>query len=413
MRRISTNMPNQDFRYSLSVRNDKLNSVKNGISGQSKITDLRNDPIAAAHSTRLTSNIRHIDRYERNIAHTQEKYAIAEGYMSSGIDVMQRLKELNVQASQGTYNKEDLKIMASEVDQLLGELITIANGRDSDGSTIFSGERSDVEPFEVLMGHVEGKSGVSITEVNYTGTLSNNIVEISENSYVKENFPGNEVFWAENQTVYSSVDSSTYIATEDSNLSINGVDIGITSGDNVHTIIDKINKSDVAVRASLDPVYNSLVLNTTSPHQLMIEDSGNSMESLGILAPNNLAPPNNYNNSARVSGGSLFDAVISLRDNMLKGDVDSIGSKNLGQMELAFNNLTAKQAELGSLDERLNLRSDSLAYTKESNSNFNSLLTDIDMSEAIIEMNMLEYAQKASYQLAGKMFKTSLMDYIR
>lgn len=412
MRRISSNMPNQDFRNSMSIRNNRLNNLKTGISSQSNISDLRNDPIAAAHSTRLKSHIRHIDRYDRNIAHSQAKYAIAEGFMSSGIDVMQRLKELNVQASQGTYNKDDLKIMAGEVDQLLGELITLANGRDSDGSTIFSGERTNIEPFETLMGHVEGKAGVSITEVNYTGSLTKNRVEISENSFIKDNFPGNEVFWAENQNVYSSVDSSTYIVTENSNISINGTEIALTEGDNIHTIIDKINKSDVAVKATLDPVYNSLVLNTTSPHQLMIEDSGKSLESLGILAPNNLTPPNNYANSAKVSGGSLFDVVISLRDNMLKGDVDAIGSQNLGQMELAFNNLISSQAELGSLDERLNIRSESLALNRENYTNFNSKLTDIDMTEAIIEMNMLDFAQKASYQLAGKMFKTSLMDFI-
>lgn len=413
MRRISTNMPNQDFSHSMSIRNNRLNSLKTGISSQSSISDLRNDPIAAAHSTRLKSNIRHIDRYDRNIAHSQAKYAIAEGFMSSGIDIMQRLKELNVQASQGTYNKDDLKIMASEVDQLLGELITIANGRDSDGSTIFSGEKTNIEPFEILTGHVEGKDGVSITEVNYVGSLSKNRVEISENSYVKDNFPGNEVFWAENQSVYSSVDSSSYIVTEDSELSINGTAIPLTEGDNVHTIIDKINKSDVAVKASLDPVFNSLVLNTTSPHQLMLEDSGKSFEALGVLAPNNLAPPNNYSNSAKVSGGSLFDAVINLRDNLLKGDVNAIGSQNLGQMELGFNNLTASQAEIGSLGERLNLRSESLAINRENFSNYDSRLTDIDMTEAIVEMNLLDYAQKASFQVAGKMFKTSLMDYIR
>ena len=82
-------------------------------------------------------------------------------------------------------------------------------------------------------------------------------------------------------------------------------------------------------------------------------------------------------------------------------------------MELAFNNIVSAQAELGSLDERLNLRSDSLALNKENYQNFNSSLTDIDMTKAIVEMNMLEYAQKASFQVAGKMFQTSLMDFIR
>jgi flagellar hook-associated protein 3 FlgL len=413
MRRVSSNMHMMDFQHSLNIRNNKLNSVKMGISSQSKINDLRNDPIAAAHSSRLSSSIRQIDRYDRNISHTQAKFAIAEGFMSRGIEVMQRLKELNVQASQGTYNKDDLKIMAGEVDQLLKELISIGNGKDADGTSLFSGERTNIDPFEVLTGHVEGKDGVSITEVRYNGTYSKNKVEISENSFIRENFPGNQVFWAENQSIYTTVDGTSYVSTDDSVITIDGVDIPVTRGDNINTIIEKINNSDAGVRASLDPVYNSLIINTTTPHQLMIQDSGNTLEALGVLAPNKLDPPNNYSDFARVSGGSLFDAVVSLRDNMLKGDVDSLGGRNLGQLELAYDSLVTSQSELGALDERLNIKKATLAINKENFTAFNSTLTDIDMAEAITEMNMLQYVQQASFSLAGKMFKNTLMDYIR
>lgn len=413
MRRISTNMANIDMQHSLMTRNRRLNNVQNGIATQSRINELRNDPIAAAHATRLSSHLTHIERYTENIGATQAKFDIAEGYMSEAVDIMQRLKELNVQAAQGTYNRDDLKVMAGEVDQLLDELVSVANARDADGTAIFSGEKTNTPPFRIIKGSVEGMEGVTITSLEYMGTLSKNEVEISENVYIRENFPGNEVFWAENQSVYSEVDAADYIAREDSSIFIDGVEIQLKEGDNIYRVMDKINNSNASVKAELDPVSNALVLNTTVAHQLMIEENGSALEELGILAGDGSEPPRNYSLSSSVYGGSLFDVVINLRDNMLKGDVDALGTSSLKGMESALNNIVNVQAELGSLHERMNIRQTALGKEAVNVTGNKSRLTDIDMTEAVVEMNMLDYVQKASFQVAGKILKPTLMDFLR
>jgi hypothetical protein len=66
------------------------------------------------------------------------------------------------------------------------------------------------------------------------------------------------------------------------------------------------------VKASLDPVRNSLVIETTVTHQLMIEDVGDGtrLKRPGIVSGNG-RPPAELAQDARVSGGSLFDMVIS------------------------------------------------------------------------------------------------------
>jgi len=43
----------------------------------------------------------------------------------------------------------------------------------------------------------------------------------------------------------------------------------------------------------------------------------------------------------------------------------------------------------------------------------NSKLTDLDMTEAVTNLKMLEFTQKAAYQSASDILKTNLMDFLR
>ena len=71
---------------------------------------------------------------------------------------------------------------------------------------------------------------------------------------------------------------------------------------------------------------NSLVIETLSPHQLMLEDAGSGtvLKDLGIVSGNG-RPPQNLASGTRVSGGSLFDMVISIRDQLYEGNTLDIG----------------------------------------------------------------------------------------
>ena len=52
--------------------------------------------------------------------------------MSYTVDILQKVRELAVQAANGIYSKENRENMAVEVDELLKELVTTANSRYQD-----------------------------------------------------------------------------------------------------------------------------------------------------------------------------------------------------------------------------------------------------------------------------------------
>jgi flagellar hook-associated protein 3 FlgL len=414
MKRISTNIPNDNMQYHMMNRQVRLNKMQNSMASQSRIQNLRDDPIAASHAVRYDSFLTRLDRLQRNAGYAIDNHRETETYMRQAVDIMHRIRELAVQGANGSYSKDDLVAMGTEVNELLSSLIDLGNARNAEGNTIFSGDRTRSEPFRAVTGHVPGSSGKVVTEVQYVGNINIKKTEISEGVHIETSFPGNQVFWAENQQIYSSVDSTDYVVKENSTVMIDGVEINFSPGDNIHAIMAKINGSGAPVKARLDPVRSSLVLQTTSPHQVWLEqDSGTVLSDLGILSPGTAPPPQNFDPTARVYGGSLFDMVIHARDEMLSGNTLQVGGSVLKGIDTAFDSLTAAVGDLGARNERLQLTYKRLQTDATEVTAMLSRETDLDLSEAITELKMLEYTHKAALSTASRIIQPTLLDFLR
>ena len=415
MRRISTEMPNNDMRFSMKTRDYRLSEIQKSMGSQSRINNLRDDPIAASRSTRLQSSNFRLNRFDQNIQYAQGQYAVTEGYLNESVNIMQRVRELAIQGGHGTYAKEDLTAMAVEVNELLKELVSVANAVDGESKSLFGGDVTGSRPFSVSESRVAGMNGNVVTSVKYNGSIGEKQAEISEGTTVSVNIPGNRIFWAEQQQIYSSVNASGFSVEKDSQMTIDNVTIDLKAGDSVYDVISKINSSDASVKGSIDPVTNSVVLTSTEPHQIwMDEDENNTvLKDLGLLSNNGSRPPANLNADVKISGGSLFDMVIQLRDNMLKGDHESIGGSGIKGIDNALGNLLTNVSKLGAMDNRIGMTSSRIAVIIEENTRLNSQAVDIDMTEAAMEMKMLELTQKASYSTASKILQPKLMDFLR
>ena len=120
MRRVSSDMMNNDMQFWLRRREDAMASISNRMNRQERLENLRDDPLAAARSVRYESFVGRLERYEENTRYTLDRARVAEGYMRQTQDLMQRLRELAVTGATGTFTKEDSAAMAVEVDQLNG-----------------------------------------------------------------------------------------------------------------------------------------------------------------------------------------------------------------------------------------------------------------------------------------------------
>ena len=414
MRRISSNMNNMDTQSNLRLQESRLNKANNQMGSQRRIQQLRDDPIAAGHLVRYESYLTRVNNFEKNAKTLTDQFVLREGYMSNSLEVMQRIRELAVTGANGIYSKDDMQNMAVEVDELLKELIQNANAIGADGNSLFGGTNSKATAFEIEMGNVAGSGVPLIESVRYNGNIDSNKVEIDENKYLDVNIAGNRTFWAEQQQLFGTRDISQWQANSDSVISDDGVEIAINAGDNAYALASKINDSGAAVKASIDPVTNGLNLETTDARQLWLQDvSGSALNDLGIIKDSSQKPPYNTGNSVRVSGGSMFDTVIAFRNALLKGDQEAIGGNVLGSLDSGISSLVTRIAKSGSEYERAQLNIQRNSATALNVTQMISTEGDLDITKAITDMKMLDYAHQATLSNAGKMFNNTLLNYMR
>ena len=414
MHRISSQMNNTNTQSSLRLQESRLNRANNQIGSQHKIQQLRDDPIAAGHLVRYQSYLNRVNQFEKNALTLSDEFSFREGYMSDSLDIMQRVRELAVTGANGIYTKEDMANMATEVDELLKALVQNANAVDADGNSVFAGTNTKATAFDIEMGNVEGSGIPLIQNVRYNGNIDVNRVEIDEAKYLVNDNAGNKTFWAENQQIFGARDASSWQASSDNVISIDGVEIQIKQGDNIYALVSKINNSAAAVKASVDPIRNSLNLATTDARQLWIQDiEGSSLNELGLVKDSSQKPPYNLGDGVRVSGGSMFDTVIAFRNALLAGDQESIGGRVLGSLDKGIDSLVSRIAKSGAEYERAQLNANRSSKLALDVTHMVSREGDLDFTKAITDLKMLDYTNQATLSQAGKMYSSTLLNYMR
>jgi flagellar hook-associated protein 3 FlgL len=408
-------MPNTDVQYYLRRQEQGLNDMQSKIAGQTRLNELRDDPLAAAHAVRYDSYLFRLERFEKNALRVQDHYHIADEYMQQAVDVLQRIRELSVQGAHGTYAPEDLKYMAQEVNELMKELVSVSNAKDSDGNQLFAGDKAFTEPFRIVEGTIPNGGENMIVRVEYRGAGANRRTEVTEGAYALLDMGGGEVFWAENMQIFSTFDASNYRVTEPGAFYVDGEEIKLGPGDSLPAIVAKINESAAAVKAYIDPVTRGLAMESTNPHLVRLEDRQDSsiLQDLGIISHSVDPGSPNWHPSARVSGGSAFDMVIRLRDAMYRGDSDFIGSQGIGGIDLALANLESRLAEMGSREERVEATWQRLNKEIPDVTAALARESGLDFATAATELGMMDFAHKAALQTAAKILPPTLLDFLR
>jgi flagellin len=104
-----------------------------------RINRAGDDPAGLAVSEKMRSQIRGLNQASRNAADGISFIQTTEGYLQESQDILQRLRELAVQASNGIYSAEDRMQIQVEVSQLVDEVDRIASHGQFNGMNLLTG----------------------------------------------------------------------------------------------------------------------------------------------------------------------------------------------------------------------------------------------------------------------------------
>jgi flagellar hook-associated protein 3 FlgL len=175
--RVTTGMSQRHVLTDLRRVQERLASAQSQVSGGKRIEKPSDDPLGAERAMRLSDQLETTKAYKTAVDESRNWLDATDTALGSLGDVVQRVRELTLQAANGSTTPAGRQSIKLEIDQLTEQVKTTLSGA-FDGRHLFSGTATGTAPYSAATGDAyQGDSapvvrqigpGVSV-QVNITG----------------------------------------------------------------------------------------------------------------------------------------------------------------------------------------------------------------------------------------------------
>jgi flagellin len=158
----------------LAITNDATGKNMEKLSSGQAINRAGDDASGLAVSEKMRSQIRGLNQASKNAANGISFIQTTEGYLQESQDILQRLRELSVQAANGVYTSEDRMQIQVEVSQLVDEIDRIASHAQFNGMNLLTGRFARDNGENVVTGSMWFQIGANMDQRKrvYIGTMT-------------------------------------------------------------------------------------------------------------------------------------------------------------------------------------------------------------------------------------------------
>ena len=136
---INHNMMSQFTDRQLGINSATLQKSIEKLSSGEKINRAGDDASNLAVSEKMRSQIRGLNQASKNISNGISFVQTTEGYLNETTEILQRIRELAIQSSNGIYSEDDRAMIQVEVSQLVSEIDRIASTAQFNGMNMLTG----------------------------------------------------------------------------------------------------------------------------------------------------------------------------------------------------------------------------------------------------------------------------------
>jgi flagellar hook-associated protein 3 FlgL len=381
--------------------NVNLNKTQEQLSTGKRVNRPSDDPVAATRILKLDQELQRISTYERNTDLAENRLQQEENALSRSVDIIQRVRELTVQAGSGALSANDRQSLSAEMKERLGQLADITNTRDASGEYIFSGFQGATPAF------AKDSNGAWV----YQGDEGQRSLEIDDGVTVPISDHG--------KGIYSNVPAAIAGESDPANQAgarINSVEVIDRSAflsvspDDIEITVDATAGTLTAINSRTGDVL------TTPP---LAYTSGEPVEIAGVRATITDAGDGDQFTIRTGEKQSVFRTIENLiagLDGIDKGsqagrdEYDDLIAGSLNNLDNAQESIVLKQTEIGgrlnAVESTKSFLEDSSVYSEE----IRSELRDVDYAEAISNLSFQSFVLQAAQQSFAQVSQLSLFD---
>ena len=237
--KINRNMSAVMTNRQLMRTENKLAASMERLSSGLKINHAGDNPAGIAISNKMKAQIDALDQAEANANDGTSVLQIADGALNEVSSMLQRIRELSVQAANGTNSYSDRQSIQAEINQLVKEVDRISSDTEYNTKALLDGS-SDVRCYADDVTRIAVSDSVKAGEYTFT---------INDSTFARKTL---------------TADASAKLGTEEGSITINGVTFDVTADMTLEDIADNI-------RATVDEAGANLTIDVPPTTTLRFE----------------------------------------------------------------------------------------------------------------------------------------------
>jgi len=372
---INTNVKSLISQNALSKNNRALESAMEQLSTGRRINSAKDDAAGLAISSRMTAQIRGLDQSVRNGNDAISMLQTAEGALIEVTNMLQRMRELSVQAANDTYAPQDRAYLNQEFQQLKDEVFRVSRATQWNGMNIldgsFEGDQGVPGEFAFQVGANEGQ-----TVTHTLGDVGFRKIAIATE-------------------VTTAADTGV---AEEGTITLSGV---FAEDDVIEVTLNGVTTTYTVLAADIDAGGDDAV----------------TLENVANALADALETDGEIDNSWTVTGGvisytaatantslaaTVSRTVVGVDTGALANiqELDIITTPNsstaLAELELGIDTINSARADIGAMVNRLTYAVDNLTNVSQYTSASRSTIQDADYAKASSELARTQIIQQAA-----------------
>jgi flagellar hook-associated protein 3 FlgL len=246
---------------SLNQSSNLINTLSSELASGMSISQLQDNPVAAAQSTLLDGQIEQYDTFVQTSSGEASMMQVADSTLGDVVTQITQALGLAVEGSNGTENPSDNASVAQSLNGILNQVVSLAN-TSFQGQFLFSGSQGSVQPFTL-------NTSTTPATVTYAGDTNVQFLETPSGQKLQVNLPGSTVFGTGTTGVIGAL---SQLAADISGSASTATITADTS--TLKTALDQLSTQRSALDSSLAQMNSANTFAQTTGAQLEIAQSG-------------------------------------------------------------------------------------------------------------------------------------------
>ncbi|MDA7589245.1 flagellin [Porticoccaceae bacterium] len=389
---INTNTAATITANALTKNERAMSQAMERLSTGVRINSAGDDAAGLAISSRMTSQINGLDMAVRNANDAISMVQTEDGAMVEVTNMLQRMRELSVQASSGTMGSTDRTALDTEFSALASQIQAIGSNTQWNGTDIIDGTpgTSGAVAFQVganasqTVSHTFAKVDTSVVDGSNDVTVTATTAAADPSTKQKTTFDFND------SAVFAVGDTLTFVIAGENHsaevLSLDGDDILSIKFHGSSTTITEGSGTHVVTSTS---AAGNITASMTADNEIIFEGATG-----GASATFTAAKAAAFSDGTTATGGTASRGLVA---GIMYADISSVNGANsaLKTVDHAIEKINTARSSSGAVINRLEYAADNLANVSQNTSASRSRILDADYASETTELARTQIIQQA------------------